>query len=86
MSSEMEPDTQPCEEDDALLLASLGSCELEQILIDLLVVKYPGIEQRDIERLLQALDTGAVDRVERIEADMAVKSARWKRAAMDFTT
>ena len=84
MSVEMHEDTRGCISDDPLLPEDLGSSELKQILIDLLVVKYPGIEQGDIDRLMNALDAGALDRVERIEADMAVKSARWKRAAMDL--
>jgi hypothetical protein len=56
---------------------------LEQVLVDLLIVKYPGIEQQDIDRMFWALDVGAMDQVEEIEADMAVKSARWRLAALD---
>ena len=67
-----------------LNLDALPSGELEHILIELLIVKYPGIEQSDVERFFHALDVGDVEQVERIEADMALKSARWKRAALDL--
>ena len=53
-------------------------------LIELLIVKYPGIEQVDVEHFFHALDIGDVELVERIEADMASKSARWKRAALEL--
>jgi hypothetical protein len=65
-------------------LDALPSGDLERILIELLIVKYPGIEQADVERFFHALDVGDVEQVERIEADMALKSARWKRAALDL--
>ena len=65
-------------------LDALPSGDLEHILIELLIVKYPGIEQTDVERFFHALDVGDVEQVEAIEADMALKSARWKRAALDL--
>jgi hypothetical protein len=65
-------------------LDALPRGDLEEILIELLIVKYPGIEQSDIERFFHALDIGDVEQVERIEADMAQKSARWTRAALDL--
>jgi hypothetical protein len=54
--------------------------ELEEVLIDTLIVKYPGIEQADIERLLHVLDTGSAEQIEQTEADIAEKSALWQRA------
>ena len=36
-------------------LDALPSGDLEEILIELLIVKYPGIEQTDIERFFHAL-------------------------------
>lgn len=69
---------------DELDLDALPNGELERILIELLIVKYPGIEQADIERFFHALDVGNVEQVERIEADMALKSARWKQAALNL--
>jgi hypothetical protein len=69
---------------DELDLDALPSGELERILIELLIVKYPGIEQSDVERFFHALDVGDVEQVERIEADMALKSARWRQAALDL--
>jgi hypothetical protein len=65
-------------------LDALPSGDLEEILIELLIVKYPGIEQTDVERFFHALDVGDIEQVERIEADMALKSARWKRAALEL--
>ena len=65
-------------------LDALPSGDLERILIELLIVKYPGIEQSDVERFFHALDVGDVEQVERIEADMALKSARWRQAALDL--
>jgi hypothetical protein len=62
----------------------LPSGDLERILIELLIVKYPGIEQIDLERFFHALDLGDVEQVERIEADMAEKTARWSQAALDL--
>jgi len=59
--------------------------QLEEVLIDLLTVKYPGIEQADIDRFFHALDTGNVEQIEQTEADIAEKSALWQRAAMDLS-
>jgi len=83
MNVGQEPARQPCKDSRRSSLDALGTEELEGILIDLLVVKYPGIEQEDIDCLLHALDAGAVDQVQQVEADMAVKSARWKQAAAE---
>jgi hypothetical protein len=65
-------------------LDALPRGDLEEILIELLIVKYPGIEQADVERFFHALDVGDVEQVERIEADIAQKSARWTQAALDL--
>ena len=78
--SECRPITEP----GALDLGALPSGDLEQILIELLVVKYPGIEQSDVERFFQAIEGGNVEQVGRVEADMALKSAQWKLAALDL--
>jgi hypothetical protein len=64
--------------------SDLGYRELEQILTDLLIVKYPGIEQADVKELFHALETGDMERVERAEANLALKSARWIQAALDL--
>jgi hypothetical protein len=69
---------------DDLDLDALPSGELEHILLELLIVKYPGIEQADVESFFYALDLGDLEQVERIEADMALKSARWRQAALDL--
>ena len=74
----------PVEEPSRLDLDALPKGDLEEILIELLIVKYPGIEQTDVEQFFHALDIGDVELVERIEADMALKSARWKRAALEL--
>jgi hypothetical protein len=65
-------------------LDGLGRTDLEQILVDLLIVRYPGIEEEDILRLFAALDHGGVGEVEQVEADMAQKSAQWQQAAQDL--
>ena len=65
-------------------LEAMQSQELEEILIDLLTVKYPGIEQDDIDRFFRALDSGKPDQIEQTEADIAEKSALWQRAALDI--
>jgi hypothetical protein len=65
-------------------LDSLDARELEQILVDLMIVKYPGIERVDIERFFHALYAGAVDEVEKVEADIAEKAAQWRLAALDL--
>ena len=74
----------PSANQNRLDLNALPKGDLEEILIELLIVKYPGIEQADVERFFHALDIGDVERVERIEADMAQKSARWRQAALDL--
>jgi hypothetical protein len=79
--NEQEP---PSLEPKRLDLDALPRGDLEEILIELLIVKYPGIEQSDVERLFHALDVGDVEQVERIEADIAQKSARWTQAALDL--
>jgi hypothetical protein len=72
------------EKQSRLDLGALPKGDLEEILIELLIVKYPGIEQTDVEQFFHALDIGDVEAVERIEADMASKSARWKQAALEL--
>ena len=57
---------------------------LEQVLFDLMVVKYPGVERADLARLLKALNGGDLARVEEIEADIALKSAQWSRAVLNL--
>ena len=79
-NTERSPPQRPGELD----LEAMADIELERVLIDLLSVKYPGIEQTDIERFFHALDAGNLDQVERIEADMAQKSAQWKLAALNL--
>ena len=74
----------PIEKPNRLDLDALPKGDLEEILIELLIVKYPGIEQADVEQFFHALDIGDVELVERIEADMALKSAHWTRAALDL--
>jgi hypothetical protein len=64
-------------------LDEMGIQELEQVLVDLLIIKYPGVDENDIVRLFEALRAGAIDQVGQIEADMAEKSARWREAASD---
>ena len=64
---------------DALLVV-----ELEQMLTRMLIVKYPGIEQQDVDRLFRAIDAGNLDLLEQIEADLAQKSARWMAAILAF--
>jgi hypothetical protein len=74
----------PKRETGALDLSALPSENLEEILFDLLVVKYPGIEQEDVARFLEAIESGNGEQVSRVEADLAVKSAQWKLAALDL--
>ena len=74
----------PSANSSRLDLDALPRGDLEEILIELLIVKYPGIEQIDVERFFHALDAGDVEQVERIEADMALKAARWTQAALDL--
>jgi hypothetical protein len=77
MNAEKNPPNRPGELD----LVHMRREELEEVLIDTLIVKYPGIEQADIERLLHVLDTGSAEQIEQTEADIAEKSALWQRAA-----
>ena len=58
--------------------------ELEQMLTHMLIVKYPGIEQQDVDRLFRAIDAGNLDLIEQVEADLAQKSARWMAAMLAF--
>ncbi len=69
---------------DELDLEAMQARQLEEILTNLLTVKYPGIEQVDIERFFHALDTGNVEQIEQTEADIAEKSALWQRAVLDL--
>ncbi len=73
----------PLESPQRPSLDEMGIQELEQVLVDLLIIKYPGVDEDDIVRLFEALRAGAIDQVGQIEADMALKSARWKQAAVD---
>ena len=74
---------QPCTQSGGLNLDDLSVGVLEEIFADLMIVKYPGVEQSDIERLLAALNDGDLGLVGQIEADIAQKSARWMRAMLD---
>jgi len=74
---------QPCTQPGDLNLDDLSVGVLEEIFADLMVVKYPGVEQSDIERLLAALNDGDLGLAGQIEADIAQKSARWMRAVLD---
>jgi hypothetical protein len=74
---------QPCTQSGDLNLDDLSVGVLEEIFADLMVVKYPGVEQSDIERLLAALNAGDLGLAGQIEADIAQKSARWMRAVLD---
>ena len=76
--------TPPPDREDDLDLETMQTEQLEQVLIDLLTAKYPGIEQADIDRFFRALDSGRPDRIEQTEADIAEKSALWQRAALDL--
>ena len=80
MNSETSPPNRP----DELDLEAMHSEQLEEILIDLLTVKYPGIEQADIDRFFRALDSGSIEQIEQTEADIAEKSALWQRAALEI--
>jgi hypothetical protein len=73
-----------CDDMDEWSLDDLSVGVLEEILVDLMIVKYPGIEQPDIDRLLSALRNGDLDFVSAIEAGVAEKSARWMRAIWDM--
>jgi indolepyruvate ferredoxin oxidoreductase alpha subunit len=80
----METESQPAQRAGDLELQHMRQEELELVLVDLLIVKYPGIEQPDVYRFFEALDAGDIEDVERIEADIAFKSAQWKMAALDL--
>ena len=69
---------------DEWSLSDLSVGVLEDMLIDLMVVKYPGIEQADIDRLLAALRGSDLGLVSDIEADVAEKSSLWMRAMLDI--
>ncbi|MBN1935004.1 MAG: hypothetical protein JW934_10085 [Anaerolineae bacterium] len=71
-----------CTEREPFDLDHLLTCELEQMLVSMLVVRYPGIEQCDVDRLLTAIATGNVDQIGQAEADMALKSAQWMTAVL----
>jgi hypothetical protein len=73
-----------CGDRDDWSLDDLSVGVLEEILVDLMIVKYPGVEQSDIDRLLTALRNGDLDFVSVIEAGVAEKSARWMRAILDM--
>lgn len=73
---------QPIGESRDWSLEDLSTGVLEAMLMDLMVVKYPGIEQADIERLLAALRNGDVSLVSHVEAGIALKSAQWLRAVL----
>ena len=80
----MNSENSPPERPDELDLEAMQTQQLEQILVDLLTVKYPGVEQADIDRVFRALDAGNLEQIEQTEADIAEKSALWQRAAMDL--
>ena len=75
---------QPCEQLSELNLGDLSASVLEEVLADLMIAKYPGIEQEDINCLLAALRNGDLGLIEQIEADIAEKSAHWMRAVLDI--
>jgi hypothetical protein len=77
-------DGRACSGQGDLGLDQLPVQALEQVLVDLMVVKYPGVEQSDLERLLRALGAGDLALVEEIEANIALKSAQWSKAVMDL--
>ena len=64
-------------------LSEMGIQDLEQVLVDLLIIKYPGVNEDDIVGLFQALRAGAMDEVGQIEADMAQKSAQWRQSGLN---
>jgi hypothetical protein len=80
----MKLENSPPERSGELDLEAMRSEQLERILANLLTVKYPGIEQADIDRFFHALDTGSLEQIEQTEADIAEKSALWQRAAVDL--
>jgi len=80
MTNERAP--RPREQPDELDLGDLSVGILEEMLADLMIVKYPGVEQVDIECLLSALAKGDLNLVTKVEADIAEKSAQWMRAIL----
>ena len=72
----------PAREPDQLSLSDLSTSVLEEMLVDLMVAKYPGVEQADVERLLAALRAGDLGLVSHVEAGIALKSAQWLRAVL----
>jgi hypothetical protein len=72
----------PATESDQLSLSDLSTSVLEEMLVDLMVAKYPGVEQADVERLLAALRDGDLGLVSYVEAGIALKSAQWLRAVL----
>ena len=72
----------PARESDQLSLSDLSTSVLEEMLMDLMVAKYPGVEQTDVERLLAALRDGDLGLVSHVEAGIALKSAQWLRAVL----
>ena len=80
----MNVENSPPDREDDLDLETMQTEQLEQVLVDLLTVKYPGIEQADIKRFFRALDAGNPEQIEQTEADIAEKSALWQRAALDL--
>ncbi len=72
----------PARESDQLSLSDLSTSVLEAMLVDLMVAKYPGVEQADVERLLAALRDGDLGLVSHVEAGIALKSAQWLRAVL----
>ena len=75
---------QPSVQSEDLNLDDLSVGVLEEVFADLMIVKYPGVEQADVRRLLVALNDGDLALVARVEADIAQKSAQWMRAVLDF--
>jgi len=74
----------PCSGTEAFNLDDMLVGELEYMLTHMLIVKYPGIEQQDVTQLLLAIDAGDLEQIERLEADMAQKSARWMLAVLNI--
>jgi hypothetical protein len=75
---------QSSDQSDEWSLGDLSVCVLEEMLLDLMIVKYPGIEQSDIDRLLGALRDSDLSLVSEIEADVAEKSSLWMHAMLDI--
>jgi hypothetical protein len=77
-------DGRACSGQGGLDLDKLPVEVLEQVLFDLMVIKYPGVEQPDLEQLLRALSAGDLALVAEIEANIALKSAQWSQAVIDL--